>query len=533
MTDKKRYRISIGSLDKFRDHPSEFRYGISKIGVFQGLLFGFLGKEGAFDYIGYLKGKLGEQGYRELVDSIVQELAPPSPKPTPPPAVNVPPSPEQLELFQSVMDVQAFLKDANKEHPGAKLADIWKTNKRMEFVTFEQLEDRLSATETAFSAKMDGELVCIWFENGRAELVTAKGTLRWGFPVTNEVATAVGKKYKQAAFMGELYAVDNRNRPISYMQAASMLKDPDAGYDDQLRLAVFDVMELDGKSVEDLDIMEKMDMIFKIFDGLHAVHAAYTKKGTFADIKELWNELDKRGLEGIVVHMPDGTILKSKPILSFDMVIVAVAKSTSIPGRVGAVLAAFIDKEGRYRLNGHIGTGLRDEQRIELMNMAKRIAIKEDDKYIWIDPTKSPVIEVEAIEINPKKQPALEFRDGEYVEVEKMMCGVMRFPVLKQMRTDKDPKYPDVRIEQLPIQLEESAIFQVGMHIKSLLGHTGVIIGLVPNSGDSGKDYDIIVEWDEPVWGVEVSEVHPTEVQMIGIPESSLSEQICRMIANP
>jgi hypothetical protein len=524
MADKKRFRIDIGRLNKFWGSPSEFRYGFTPSGVFHSFLFGRLGQSGALDYIGQLKREWGAD-YNSEIEDLVQE-APIKPKAPPPPP---PPSPQTEFEFtpqasQEWISVQAFLKDTNKDHPGALLADNWKSSKKMEFVTFDQLKDKVGVGEVVFSAKMDGELVCLWFENGRAETVTAKGTIRTGMPAVDEAQEIMAKKFKSAAFMGELYAVDENNRPISYMQAASVLKDPDLGRDDAIRLAIFDVVEVEGKSAQDMPIADRMALIAKTFEGGKYVYPAYTKKGTIQDIEALWNELEKKGLEGVVVHMSDGTILKSKPIMSFDLMLVAVTKSPSIPGRIGAILASFIDKEGRYRLAGHIGTGMRDDQRVEFMNLARQYAIAEDDQYIWIDPKKSPVIEVEAVEVNPKKTPAMEFQDGHYVEIEKMMSGTLRFPVLKQVRTDKDPKYPDVRVEQLPFKLESASMLREGMKVMSLLGHTGTIVGLVPDSGDSGWDYDIIVKWDEPVWGIEVSEVHPTEIQMVGVTESQVVE---------
>jgi hypothetical protein len=507
------YRITLSGLSRFRGAEPEHRSGHSKKGVFTSFLYGKLGREGAPGYIAQLKGELGEGGYEQLIEKIVEMIPP---KESTPEEVQPQqeefgfPDPRKKKKFQQHLDALGFIKDSDSSHPAAAIASSWKTTHRMSFTTFDELKERLGPDDPyVFSAKMDGELVCIWFQDGATVLVTGKGTIRSDTFVTNEVSEQL-KKFKKVVLMGELYVVDENGKPQSYMRSASALKDPKAGMDDFLRLIVFDVVEVDGKSYEDHPMMDKMKFINDAFTGGKYVYPADTKKENIASMEQLWNDLDKKGIEGLVVHMPDDTILKTKPIMSYDMVIVAVTKGVSVPGRIGAILAAMIDKDGRYRLNGHIGTGLTDEQRIELMEWAKQNMIKEDEEYIWVDPTKSPVIEVEALEVNPKIQPALEFKDGKFVEVENAMSGILRFPTLKFTRPDKDPKYPDVRVDQLPF--ETSVQIQPGMHICTITGRKGKVQKLVPNSGDSGKDYDLIIEWDEPVWGITVSEVHPTEI---------------------
>lgn len=525
MSENREFRLNIGSLNRFRGRPPIDRRGVSKKGVFHSFLFGTEGREAAMGYIMRLKMELGDAGYETLIDRIVDEIHPDPevpPIPAPVPAVNVKPA-EQMQLpgleASRRFHVLGFLKDVKLDHPGVAEAQTWKHLHRMTFMTFDKLKDELADGDAVYSAKMDGELVCVWYEDGKTVVVTNRGTIRSGMPATDEVSERLAG-HKKVVLMGELYAADAAGRPISYMQAASILKDPDAGKDSQIRLAIFDLIELDGKRFDDVSILEKMDTVQKLFTGTKSVHPAYTTEGTVKDIEDLWNELEKRGLEGIVVHRPDGSLWKSKPILSLDMVIVAVTKSHSTPDRIGAILAATMDKEGRYRLNGHIGTGLTDDQRIDFLDWAKKHKVSEDEEYIWVDPTQSPVIEVEAVEINEKKMPALIYKDGAYVEIEKQMSGTLRFPVLKHTRPDKDPKYPDVGIEQLPFKTSSNdkpyvpaaGDLRVGQKIRTITGHTGVIAGLMPSSGDGGSDMDILVTWDQPLYGLYQTEIHPTEL---------------------
>lgn len=507
--EKTLYELNIGVLNTFSGVKPVQREGNSKSGVFTRFLFGQLGRDGALDLLNRLKNEYGEGGYQHLIDRIVKEIPKPGAPPAPPGQMDLPGVSARFHRF-------AFEKVSEPDHPAVAMAREWKESHRMQFMLFDQLKDRVAEQEVPYSAKMDGELVAVWFENGLVEVATHKGTLRTGMPATTEAAEALGKKFKKAVLMGELYSVNEHGIPQSYMRSASVIKDPKLGEDESIRLAIFDLISLDDRSFEDQDILVKMDAVRSIFPGTHYVHAAYTTRGTIKDMEELWNQLTKRGLEGLVVHMPDG-LVKSKPILSFDMVILAVTKSPSIPGRAGAILASFMDKEGRYRLNGHIGTGLTDDQRVSFMLWAEKNKVREDESYIWVDPTKSPVIEVEAVEANPKQQPTMKFENGMYVTVENMLSGTLRFPVLKQIRDDKNPKYPDVGIEQLPFKTSaQRDRLEVGRWVKTVTGQIGKIKMLVPKSGDSGMDYDLVVEFDPPVWGINIAECHPTEVIFIG-----------------
>jgi ATP-dependent DNA ligase len=408
-----------------------------------------------------------------------------------------------------------FTKTVETNHPGADVARSWKTANRMRFMTFDQLKEQVSDQTLPFSAKMDGELVCIWHKQGKTELVTAKGTVRTSFPPTDELQKHWETKTEIVA-MGELYAVDEQNIPQPSMQSASVFKDPDAGQDQLIRLAIFDLVEMDGSKLQDKSILERMEIVRLITTGLQSVHPAYTSRGTIQDMQGVWDNLEKRGLEGLVVHMPDGTLLKSKPVLDLDLVIVAVTKSPSLPGRIGAVLTALIDKTGRYRLNGMVGAGLSDDERVSFLSWARERAVREDEDKIWIDPTKSPVVTVECAGVRPQEQPALEFKNGVYVEVEGAMSGILRSPTFQQFRPDKNPTYEDARVEQLPFKVSSlHDRIEVGKWVRTITGHTGKVTAITPSIGDSGSDWDASIAWDPPLWGIQASEVHPDDVTAI------------------
>jgi NEDD4-binding protein 2 len=252
--------------------------------------------------------------------------------------------------------------------------------------------------------------------------------------------------------MGEMYAVDENGKPLSYVKGSKILKNPDKGYDNQIRIAVFDIISLNGTDETSRTMDQKIAEINQIFAGKEFVHPVKAMKANLSQAKQMWDNLEKEGIEGFVVYHQD-QMIKVKPIMSFDMAIVAVSKSDKYPDRIGAVLTAFLDKESRFRLSGMIGGGFSDEERVQLMQWAQTNAVDEDDDYIWVDPFKDPlVVEIEAVEVNEKEKPVMKFEGHKWVQIENGMSGVLRFPKIKRTREDKTTRYEDIPVEQVGVE---------------------------------------------------------------------------------
>jgi len=496
----------------------------SKRKAFTNILIRLVGIQGMKDIFNSIVREEGEEGLHFIIEKSVVPLEPEQVA-TPMPSEETPaPPPAQLEFWQRV---QAFQKVTDSQHPIAKAVGLWKDQHRMKFVTKDQLIDIMGPQTATISIKMDGELVAIYYDNGKAETVTNRGTIRTGFPAIDEVAQIL-KDHKKAAFMGELYAVDESGQPQSYMKAATIVRNPDSGKDNLLRLGVFDIIEIDDKDLTTETIENKVKIINQIFKDGKFVHPAPTVEGDAKKVEELWEQAESQGWEGLVVHY-GGMMYKVKPIMSYDMVIVAVTKSPKFVEQIGAVLCAFMDKEGKFRLNGTVGGGFTDEEKARLLEWAERNKVREDEEKIWVDPFKEPlIVEVEAMEVNIKKRPKMEYKDKKWVQIEDDWSGILRFPHAKRFREDKSPKPQDVSIDQLPLKQEGAAQIEnkpyvmysdgltVGMTVQVITGYIGKIIGLMPKSGDGGGDLDLLIQWDDPILGcIYVSEIHPTEVLRI------------------
>jgi ATP-dependent DNA ligase len=413
--------------------------------------------------------------------------------------------------------VYAFEGYINKAHPATDIAHSWKLYHKMAFMDFDSLSELVGDKPATFSVKYDGELCAIYYDGGKVELVTIRGTIRTGMPPTKEAAQLLSG-HKNAIFLGELYAVDEMGKPLSYMKSAAILKNPKGGNDHLLRLSVFDLYSLDGVEYESLSIEERMKEIDKIFGNGNTVHPALTVHGTMDKAEALWADLETKGWEGLVVHF-GADLYKIKPIQSYDLVVMGINKSKFVE-QISAVLCAFMDKEGRFRLSGAISGGFNDEERIRLMEWAERNKIMEDNERIWVDPFKEPlIVEVEAIETNEKNRPTFEFKDKKWVKVENMLSGSLRFPQFVRERDDKEPVPADVSVEQVvrTSMWISAATLIPGRLIKTVTGAIGQIVAISPRHGQLGPtDFDVVVQWSEPVWGkVEISEIHPTEISEV------------------
>lgn len=446
----------------------------------------------------------GEDEWTRKIEQMADEAIEPAPTPFPSTPVQEPD--KQLKLFE-------FERYMNKDHPGTDIAHSWKLYHRMGFMDFDSLSELVGNKSATFSVKMDGELCCIYFDGTKVELVTVRGTIRTNMPPTKEAEQLLAG-HKNAAFLGELYVVDDQGKPQSYMKAASILKDPKGGEDHLLRLSVFDINFLDGIEYESLGINDKMKKVEEIFGRGKSVHPAITVSGTVDKADELWSQLESRGWEGLVVHF-GADLYKIKPIQSYDMVIIGINKSDKFMEQISAVLCSFIDKEGRFRLSGAIGGGFNDEERIRLLEWAERNKVMEDEERIWVDPYKEPlVVEIEAIEVNEKSRPTYEYKGRTWVRVENMLGGTLRFPQFVRQREDKEPKHEDVSIEQV---IKESSALTPGRYIKTVTGRLGQIASIIPRDNESGPvDFDVMVQWQVPLRdNFEYGQIHPTEIEEI------------------
>jgi DNA ligase D-like protein (predicted 3'-phosphoesterase) len=351
---------------------------------------------------------------------------------------------------------KAFEKFVDKGHFMVKLVEKEKAKMDMKFLTFEELANALGDKKIIISVKLDGEIVGVYFDGIQTIVATRAGTIRTDFLVTDEV-TEICKKANIGKLIGfgELYTVDDKGIPQSYLKSQTILKKPRSLEDEEkIRLIIFDLKDVDGIDYTVKKYWDRVEEIKRIFGEGTTVTPAIFEFGTIEQINELWNKVlnfREYGYEGLVLTDPETEKrIKVKPLLTLDLVVVAVEKSETHPEWMGALLCSFMDKDKRFRLNGKVGTGFKQDERREWLDWANRNKVEEDEQFIWVDPFRDPrVVEVEAAEVNVRPTESFEFKEG-WIYVEDKMSGVLRKPAFKRIREDKKVIPMDLRLEQIP-----------------------------------------------------------------------------------
>jgi len=353
--------------------------------------------------------------------------------------------------------ILAFKKEIDKENPISSIVSDYKERMSMKFYTIDELREKLKGKKFTISVKLDGEIVGIEYKDGRTITVTRAGTIRYDLPVTDEITELLkNKPLKEFIGVGEIYGVSEDGIPLSYLKSQSLLKAPKTKEDEErIRIIVFDIISIDGIDWQDKDLSYRISGLRNLFSkGKYVKPAEYFENADLNDVDELWDKVvqpQKYGYEGLIIYY-DNKIVKVKPILSIDLVVVAVERSKKHPEQMGAILTSFRDKEGIFRLNGKVGTGFTDKERLEFIEWAERNKVFEDeDGRIWVDPFKEPcIVEVQGEEVNIKKGPAYKFEDNKWIQIEDKMTGIIRKPRIERYREDKKVIPEDLRLEQIP-----------------------------------------------------------------------------------
>jgi len=353
-------------------------------------------------------------------------------------------------------NIQSFKKDLIKSNAISQMVSEYKAGLKMEFFTFEEFRSFLGDKTCNASIKIDGELIGFTYKNGNVITYTRGGMIRYDMPVTYEIEEVLSRAgIDEFIGIGEIYVIDDKGKPLSYLRSQSTLRDPDEMSVGTIKILVIDVYSINNEVLINNPQEQRVERIQAIFNNANYVSPAYYALNvTIEDVSKLWDYVmkpEQYGFEGLVCYVGK-KVIKIKPVLSFDMVIVALNRSKSDPNIISAVTASFIDENGVFRFHGKIGSGFTDHDRVLLLEWAERNKVFEDEEgLIWINPFKEPlIVEVQGEEVNVKPAAAYKFDNNQWTRVEDQYTGVIRYPVLVRFRTDKAVTHADLRLEQIP-----------------------------------------------------------------------------------
>jgi bifunctional non-homologous end joining protein LigD len=297
-----------------------------------------------------------------------------------------------------------------------------------------------------YELKFDGIRAIAVKDGAKVNLVSRnENELRARFP---EIADAIRKlPIKECVIDGEVVALDEAGRSsFQLLQALEM-----EGGKAPVRFYVFDLLQLEGKSLLKLPVEQRKQLLAKLCNDVTEPIRYSGEIG--GDAKSLLAEVKKRGLEGLIGKLRDslyepgrrsGAWIKLKCVNEQEFVIGGYTPPGGSRKYFGAILVGYYDdkkKKGDSRLKfaGKVGSGFTSKS---LSILHKKFEADARDDCPFVDlPSKQGGQWVQGITpsmmkkmhwVNPKFVAQIKF--AEWTRDEKL-----RQPVFLGLRQDKSP----------------------------------------------------------------------------------------------
>jgi len=233
-----------------------------------------------------------------------------------------------------------------------------------------------------YELKFDGIRAIAIKDGQKVSLISRNGNkLDQRFP---EIAEAVKElPVKECVLDGEAVALDDEGRSsFQLLQALEM-----EGRKAPLRFYVFDLLQFAGKSLLNLSIEQRKQLLTKICKNV-GDPIRYSGEIT-GDVKSLLAEVQRRGLEGLIgkqrgsKYEPgrrSGAWIKLKTVREQEFVIGGYTPPSGSRKHFGAILVGYYDN-GKLRFAGKVGTGF-TEKSLSLLHRKFRDEERDDCPFV-------------------------------------------------------------------------------------------------------------------------------------------------------
>ena len=336
----------------------------------------------------------------------------------------------------------------------------YKKNVAGKFVLVEgaKLKQRIDGQRFAVTRKIDGHMQVVFYVDGQVFMLNASGKERAsGLKCLDAFAEAVkAAGLKQAIIAAELYLPRDGGRPrCGDVQAAL------ADKRDQLALAPFDIIELDGEAWKASHYADTHNKLCTIFQNEQVKPVQMRNASSNDEVQQIYEEwVEGEGAEGLVVHSESPIVWKVKTRHTIDA---AVIGYTTADRGIRDLMFAVCRPDGLFQMFALGSTGMTDEDRADI---AKRLSEKHvESQYVLSDSRgiayqmvkPELVFEISVLELvargnddKVKMNPLLKYDEAQGWLMESTTPGVSVLGItLERERTDKQPNETDVRISQL------------------------------------------------------------------------------------
>ena len=306
--------------------------------------------------------------------------------------------------------------------------------------------------KAAFEIKYDGARVQVHKDGDRVVIYSRRlENVTKSIP---EVVDAVLESVKpeKAIVEGELVAVGEggKPRPFQYVLRRFRRKYNIEEMIEKipLELNLFDVLYVDGDGMIDTPFSERRKKLEEIISQNERIRLAEQLVTTSADeAEEFYQRALELGHEGLMAKRLDSVYepgnrgkkwLKIKPTMEdLDLVIIGAEWGEGRRAHLlgSFLVAAFDPHSGEFVPVGKVGSGFTDEDLAEFTKMLKPLIVREEGKYVEIEPKVVIQVTYQEIQKSPKYESGF----------------ALRFPRYVALREDKSPEEADTieRIAQL------------------------------------------------------------------------------------
>lgn len=265
------------------------------------------------------------------------------------------------------------------------------TSARMQPLDVEGMKTRIPKGEYFISRKLDGEFTMLIWDGERVAAVNPGMTVRVGAPCFAEAAKLLKKaKVKSALLACELYWEKPDGGRERVHDVVRVARKPESAADvERLRVAIFDLMEIDGEPASK-EYAETWALIQKWFKGGKTAHAIETVEGDQDTIESKFKEwVEEQGSEGLVLRSDAAGLFKIKPRRTLDAVVIGFSEGiddgeSDRRNMLHDLLLALARPDGALQLIGRVGGGFTDEQRREMFSDLKDQVVESD--YTEVNP---------------------------------------------------------------------------------------------------------------------------------------------------
>jgi bifunctional non-homologous end joining protein LigD len=309
------------------------------------------------------------------------------------------------------------------------------------------LDNPPTAGDWLYELKFDGIRACAVKDGSKISLISRNGNdLQSRFPEVVEALQHLG--VGECVIDGEIVALDEEGRSsFQLLQALEM-----EGRKSPIRFYVFDLLQLNGKSLLQLSLLQRKELLAKICqDVIDPIRYSGEIGG---DAKSLLAEVSRRGLEGLIGKLRDsvyepgrrsGAWIKLKCVNEQEFVIGGYTPPGGSRKYFGALLVGYYDdadKDGGrpLRFAGKVGSGFTSTS---LAALHRKFREQERDDCPFVDlPSKHDGKWVQGITpgemrkctwVNPVFVCQIKFAEW-------TRDGKLRQPVFLGLREDKNPR---------------------------------------------------------------------------------------------